>query len=187
MNITRIACCGIALLGLVGCSAVYLEEPIGSEVVRIEEGDWEGTWVAADGDVATIGVRDADAGTLWVADVGKHGDEMKMESLTVHVRDASRGGRERLFISVEDDGAYFWGLVVRDQDYVVLYAPEIDRFRDMVNEGRLPGRIGDESDLAGSDVYLGKLAPEHLDLILSDDAGTLFAWDRPYVLRRVSR
>jgi len=78
------------------------------------------------------------------------------------------------------------GLVVRDREYAVVYAPDLERFRALVRDGLLPGRIGEGGEIGGGDVYLGKLSPDHLEMILAAD-GAFFEWDDPYVMRRVAR
>ncbi len=185
MQIVRLACVTAALFAIGACSAVYVQEPIGAQVLRLEEEDWEGTWVAADGETAIVGVRDAEAGILWVGGLEERDGEPAIELLTVYLRDATREGGERLLVSIEDDDRYVWGLLVRDGDYAVLYGPEIGKFRALVTEGKLPGRIGSNGD--DNNVYLGKLQPEHVEMILAGDVGVLFDWDDPYVFHRVAR
>jgi hypothetical protein len=91
-----------------------------------------------------------------------------------------------LLLSIEDDDRYVWGLVVRDKEYAVVYTPDLERFRALVRAGRLPGRVGEEGGIGGSDVYLDELSPHHLEMILAADEN-LFVWDDPYVMRRVAR
>jgi len=187
MKLTRMLFLGGAILCVAGCSAVYVSEPIGANVVALEESEWNGTWVAPDGETAIIAVRDAEAGVLWIAGLDERDGELAVESMVAHVRDASRSGRERLFISVEEDDRYYWGLVIRDEDTAVFYSPDVGRFRELVRAGTLPGTLGEESDYAAADVFLGKLDEQHLEIIFGSENGNLFVWDEPYVIRRVAR
>jgi hypothetical protein len=60
------------IFSAVGCNAVLVEEPVGTEPVRIEPDEWEGYWIGhsqQDGDesaVSYIGVVDAENGVIRV-------------------------------------------------------------------------------------------------------------------------
>ncbi len=185
MKVLRVAVVAFMLPVAVGCSAVYVDQPIGDRPARIEADDWEGVWITSDGDVAVAVASDREAGILWLADVEEHDGEPVMEKLTVHLRQAAADDSERLLASVADGDQYFWVLVVRDGDYVVAYDPVLDEFRDLVEQGVLPGSAADGEGLGDRDVYLRSLGPGHLETILAN-AGSLFAWDRPHVLQRMS-
>ena len=189
MKLARMVYVGMAIFGVAACSTVYVEEPIGTEIVQVEEDDWEGIWVGPDDEAVIVGVRDRDAGILWMAGIDERDGEPTMESRVVYVRSATHQGNRRLFVSMEDEDEerYAWALVVRDEEYLILYAPAADKFSALVREGTLPGRVASESEMGGRDLYLGRLEPEHLEAIFAEESGALFAWEEPFILRRVAR
>ncbi len=189
MKLARIMYVGFAMFSVAACSTVYIEEPIGTEVVQVEADDWEGVWVGSDDDTFffRVGVRDRDAGILWMAGIGEHDGEPTLESMAVYVRRSPYLGDGQWLISIEDEDRYLWLLAVEteDEDYLVLYAPDVAKFHALVEEGKLPGHNAGAK--SGSDVYLDRLGPEHLETIFADESGTFFAWQKPYILRRVAR
>ena len=187
MKLARMLCVFLVMFSVAACSAVYIEEPIGTEVVQVEEDDWEGIWVGFDGEPLIVGVRDRDAGILWVAGVEEREGELTLESRAVYVRHSPYLGDGQFLISMEDEDRYVWFLAVEtdDEDYLVLHAPDVAKFRALVEEGKLPGR--DVKGKSGGDAFLGRLEPEHLETIFGGDSGVLFVWQEPYILRRVAR
>ncbi len=188
MKLARLVYVVFAILGIAACSAVYVQEPIGTEIVQIDSDDWSGIWVDPDGETFIVGVRDADAGILWLAFFDERDGEPMMESTTAYVRDARYDGHKRMLISIRDwlhdEERYIWGLAVAgDDDLLVVYEPNKSKFRDLIKDGTLPGTVEGES----GNVYLGRLEAEHLEMIIGSDDGSFFVWDEPWVLRRVAR
>lgn len=186
MKLARMVSVFFVMFSVAACSDVYIEEPIGTEVVQVEEDDWEGIWVV-DGEPLIVGVRDRDAGILWVAGVEEREGEPTLKSMAVHVRRSPYLGDGQFLISMEDDDRYVWFLAIEteDEDSLVVYAPNAARFRALIEEGKLPGPAVEGK--SGGDVYLGRLEPEHLETIFADDSGTFFVWQEPYIFRRVAR
>jgi hypothetical protein len=54
------------------------------------------------------------------------------------------------------------------------------KFRDLVMRGILPGEVVKEN------VILGKITPELVEIIESEQHGLLFEWQEPLILRKVS-
>ncbi len=81
----------------------------------------------------------------------------------------------------EGEKQYAWARVRKEERQVILWRPNEDKFKVLVEEGRLPGMVD------GSVVVLDTLAPDHLDLIRSETHGVLFVWDKPFVLLKAGK
>jgi hypothetical protein len=88
----------------------------------------------------------------------------------------------------EEDGeappGYFWGRIKNDGNSIILWEPEINKFRALVREGILPGEAkkSGKNNEHESDVILGELTADHLQIIMSGEKGVLFDWDKPMFL-----
>jgi hypothetical protein len=183
MNSTTAAVLASALL-VWRCSNVTTPYPLGERDLQINADEWEGLWLGADGGVVVLKVVDSSVGLLdafWL-------DE---ESGTPVLRRSPARLREShgwVFGSVpeeeSDDGTeppdYVWGRILKDGETLTLWLPDVEKFRHLVQNGRLPG-------IASSSVQLGTLEPSHYELITSEAEGVLFDWEEPVLLRRVTR
>jgi hypothetical protein len=179
-----------SLLGLTACESVFVAQPLGEEVVVLEEATWQGRW--SNGEmVITTSVIDAEKGILQAAWIerGEHGAELEMA--TGYVR---RTG-ERIYLNLPNlDGdeastgsplktsatEYHWARMVLEDHQALMWWPNQDRFRDAVTRGTLPGTIKEDHD-----VLLGDLSAEQLDLINSPEAN-LLNWEHPMVFIRIA-
>jgi hypothetical protein len=73
-----------------------------------------------------------------------------------------------------------WFRVSRDDDTILAWMPEGDRFEELIADGTLPGGIED------GDPFVGPLNAEQLEIITSGSRGVLMEWDEPGVLRRIA-
>jgi hypothetical protein len=170
-----VACVAILFCG---CSAVYSSRPIGDKPMNIQskQDEWEGTWTHKDG-AMTIKVVDGSNGVLkvgWVKD--DHGD-LKCETADVYLLDS--GGWTFASIRDQDEtnkNRYIWARIKKEERSAILWGPDVNKFKALVRAGKIPGAVD------GSDVVLGNLASNHLEVITSETNGVLFYWDEPFVL-----
>ena len=166
---------------LSACSAVLVREPIGEAPYPVQREEWEGEWIQEDG-LTIIRVTDEGEGTLLIAGVEEDDDALRLETLKVTLRQS--GGW--VFASLRDETAsgkedeYVWGRVRKDDNLIVVWLPDADKFKRLIEEGILPGETGDG-------ILLTDLKKEHYEIITSEAQGVLFEWDEPMILRRVSR
>ena len=163
-----------------GCSAVYSPVPVGNKPTDIErtQGEWEGTWMSAEG-AMTVKVMEGSNGVLKIGWIRDGQGDLKHETASVFLRD----GGGWTFASVRAQGEtngnrYVWGRIEKKERLVILWWPDVKKFRDLVRQGTIPGKMD------GSDVVLGSLASNHLGLIASETNGVLFEWDEPTVLMK---
>ncbi len=170
-----------AVLACSGCSAVFVPEPMGSEPADIsaEAGDWQGTWLSSDASAVTVQVADGSNGLLRVA-----WDEARQDGITHETADlVLRRFCDGLYVSTrsnEKDAAnkYAWARIKRQDRVLLVWSPDVARFRSLVDEGTLPGSTNGES------VVLGSLDSNHLDLICRRERD-LLRWDEPQVFWKV--
>jgi hypothetical protein len=182
------------LLLLSGCESVFVEQPLGEEVVVLDEALWQGQW--SNGEIViTTSIIDAEKGILQAAWIerGEHGAELEMA--TGYVRKTG----ERIYLNLPnydtdeapDDSPgetelqdskpeYHWALLVLDEHQASLWWPNQDHFHEAVKAGTLPGTVREDQD-----VLLGALSAEQLDLINSPQAN-LLNWTEPMVFTRIA-
>ncbi len=166
------------ILFFVGCDAVFTPEPLGDEIVQLNIEEWQGTWLAPEMVVITT-VLDRDKGrwqTAWM-ERGLDGAEMKVLEGTV------RATGDIMFINTRDDNPnvkprYLWMVLDKSEDYFTVWTANLEQFRAMIANGRLPGKETEDG------VVLGELSPEHLEMI-ADPSTNLLNWKNPGVFIRV--
>jgi hypothetical protein len=181
-NCLLLASCAVALaLTLSACSAVLVREPIGEAPYPVQEKEWEGEWIHEDG-LIFIRVADEDEGALLLAGVEEKDEVLGLETSKVTLR---RSG-EWVFASLRDETAsakedeYVWARIRKADDMIIVWLPDADKFKGLIEEGILPGETGDG-------ILLKDLKKEHYEIITSEAQGVLFEWDEPMILRRLSR
>jgi len=179
----------LSFLWLTACESVFVEQPMGDEVVVLEEDLWEGQW--SNGEIViTTTIMDAEKGKLQAAWVerGKLGGELEMA--TGYVR--RTGDVTYLNLPNKDNDAdpgeasgevkplgYHWARLQQDRHRAILWWPDQHRFRDAVKAGTLPGTIKEDQD-----VMLGTLSEEQLRNINAPEAN-LLNWTEPLVFVRI--
>jgi len=186
----------IAALGLSGCEAVFTQQPVGDELVKLDPEVWQGTWLSDEIVVLTT-VLDADKGLLQAAWVERAADGARFESVTGSVR---RTG-DMLFLNMqhgqfEDQAAggasanettegppdvpeFYWARIENDGHRAVFWWPDVAQITVAVNEGKLPGTIKQDKD-----VLLGALDATQLALI-NAPANNLLKWSQPVTFIRI--
>ena len=165
--------CALLLLclgALAGCEVASVE-PMGGVPVSIEAEDWEGLWVSDDGsNWGVVRVVNASEGELEIGYVGFDEEKFLLETNAVYVRTAATdiAVQKAMFVSMndEDPDLFIWGLLRKNDDEVEIQLPVASRFRELVENGTLPGRV--EEGIIDS-VILEELTVEHLAFISSTD------------------
>ncbi len=170
--------CGALVLVLAGCDHVSSKYPVGSSPLAVEEEDWQGTWLHADGAII-LRVVDSELGLLEAAWVEEKGGEFVLETVRVHLRQHG-GWTFASFAGVEDLPDFLWSRLEREGRETFLWWPRPDEFQRLVEAGLLPGEVGEDSD-----VTLDRLGDEQLAILISEEDGVLFDWDEPMTFRRL--
>lgn len=173
----------IGVLTLTGCPSVRVSQPVGGQPHVLAKADWEGTWIT-DRDAARVSVADAAAGKLNVAYLEHSGfpggGGPNLTTYSVLVRES--GGW--LFANVADDEGksehYEWGRIKLNDDQLLFWEPDVEKFRALVDQGKLTG------GLDGKNVNLAPLSATDLAALTSGALGVPFGWDGPVVFHRVA-
>ena len=173
----------VAFVPILGaCSQVLSSAPIGETPVSISEEDWDGVWVWEEGAIA-IKVLDEATGVLLVSII-----EVDKEPPTVEPTEMrlSRVGGWTFANWEEEPGVFSWLRVEREGEMILAWGPDFSRFKELVDEGILPGEVRSRGDpMGGGQVVLDTLTEEHLDIITDSSEGVLFDWDEPVGAFRV--
>ena len=81
-------------------------------------------------------------------------------------------------VGQETTPRYVWLRVEKGENHLMLWSPNVEQFKILVRDGRLPGRVTDDG------VELGELSPEQLRMI-NDPASNLLNWADPAVFVRI--
>lgn len=180
------------LMAAAGCSPVYTNQPIGVSVPDLKgEAALDGLWTD-DERYYLVRTEDADRGLLRVTRI----DDKAEVTFRIWVKQAY----ERWFVSEEDSaraGLYAWVMGARNgRDRVIFWFSDgqSDRYAKLVGEKKLPGRVLQDEQKGRIEwaeaqdtkvrVILENLTTDDIGVIIKH-AETLFAWEHPWVLRRV--
>jgi hypothetical protein len=174
-----IFCCLFAVL-LCGCSVIHSQEPVGltPKDLSKEIDDWEGCW-SCDDETFNVFVMDATNGFIRVMGFEREDDKIEKKSLDIYIREAG-GWSFASMKDEEDDEVYVWGRAKMEDGVFVAWAPDCEKFTQLIAEGTLPGTTN------GSDGVLGSLSTNHYDIITDSDS-VLFEWDEPIIFWKISK
>jgi hypothetical protein len=173
----------VLALFLAGCASVHTPRPIGEKPHALVKSEWEGTWTL-EKKSARITVTDAANGWITITSFKEpkpESDAPTPEILPVQIMETG----DWLIANVRDQEAsterYTWGRIRLSGDDALVWTPDVSKFRALVQEHKLPGRI------EGDDVALEAPTTADLHALVSGALGVPFDWEGPYTLHRVSR
>lgn len=175
---SKLPLAGLILLTICGCNPVISKRPVGEKPARIVAKEWEGNWVTTDGTVK-VKVVDSEKGILkiaWSEDDRQGNPAFKTAEIEVR----QSGGWLFANTREEDKGrGYVWGRIRNEDGQIIVWSPDEKLFKQLVKEGVFPGKV------AGDEVILDELKPQHLKIITSEQRGVLFSWDKPTVFVKI--
>lgn len=177
-----------------GCAGVYTLAPVGEKPAALDPAQWEGTWLNQKNEPVQVKVTDRAKGELLVTSIEHHNGNTKTETLAVLVRQTGN----RLFASVPEtptsrfgsdardpnskDVRHAWGLIKREDDLLIVWAPDPEKFKALIQAGKLKGR-----EITGGDFIVEPLSDANIRALTSGEWGVPFMWDSPVVFRRNNR
>jgi len=179
-------------LFLSACDTVTVQQPMGEEIVALDEATWQGSWLGEEVVMLTT-VIDGEKGLLQAAWLERGPEGARFESVTGTVRHTGpvvylNTERDR----TEDRGQgentdespsppeFLWARIENNGQRALLWWPDVEHIRTAVGENRLPGTIRDDDD-----ILLGPLNPAQQQQIDSP-SGNLLKWTEPLVLVRMA-
>ena len=174
---------GFALLLLSGCKAVVAENPLGTEVVKVDAKGWDGVWSSTKGKgIILIKVIDGNKGLINLGFISDERDgkfEVRnvsaqvrkgkdMQFLNIRVEDlAALNKREKKF-SEEMKGAYVWFKLDMDDNTVVAVFPNEKFFTSLDNVKEL--KADNSLKLFGTSEELTEFVEDNSAKALSQDS-----------------
>ena len=173
------------LLALGGCHDVLSSRPMGESEAALVPEEWDGVWSTPDEEFAVFRVVEPERTSIraWFLERGSTG-EPTLEPATLLARESGPW----LFLSMlkpsEESSAppeYYWVRAKKEDDTLILWIPDSDKFEKLVAEGVFPGST------ESTDVRLGELDASHYAILTSEERGVLLHWDLPMIFTRTSR
>ena len=169
------------LIFITGCYAVYTTHPMGQDPIKISKEKWDGTWINNDGSIV-VKVTDPEKGRLIAAVIESKDNDLKLEKYDIELR----GTNNFIFINIKAKDKYgkeffVWGKIKKKEREIIMWGPDIDKFRKLVTTKKLPGEIKDKN------VYLNTLNNEHIKFITSEKNALLFDVNNPGIFFRLSK
>jgi hypothetical protein len=85
------------------------------------------------------------------------------------------------FFVTEDEhqkGLFHWARVEKGENYLIMWSPNVEQFKILIKNGKLPGEVTEDS------VVLGELKPEAIEMI-DDPSANLLEWKEPDIFIRI--
>jgi len=171
-------------LTLCGCAPVYTSKPIGEKPKNLihEVAEWEGTWINSKGDAYQVKVKDPANGVLQAAGIEEKENKLELKEYTIHLRESGKWCFASSRVDeVKDKELYSWARISKEDRQVIFWAPDVNKFKELVKKGQLPGKLEENA------VLLGELGPKHMELITSGSNGVLLDWENPTVFTKMSK
>jgi hypothetical protein len=165
---------------LCGCSAIHSQEPVGltPRDLSDEVNDWEGSWRNQDG-IFHVFVLDATNGLIRTIGFERDHDEVKQETLDLHLRDTGDWTFASLVDENQDEPLHLWGRIKMEDGVCLAWAPDVEQFISRIADGTLPGTTN------GTDGVLAPLTTNQYEIIMNEDA-PLFEWDEPMIFWKIA-
>ncbi len=176
---------GVAVMVSSGCSSVTTQFPLPRNPKPIDQGEFEGAWLADDkvlhvqfasNDVANIATLEWESNQFHIV----HGEMIVTK------------GEENNFLSVRFqkegvwmDAYYFLSYKLTDQGNLILWLPDPDSFEEMVDEKRLQGII--KKGKYSTNIVITNTPAELLKIINDSHNSELFEYKEPIVLKRLTK
>jgi hypothetical protein len=149
--------------------------------VKGDAGFLEGTWTGGGGDLFEVSVVDEDASILAITyDEKRPSGPSNFKTVEARIM----VGKQWQYASIpcaedgSDSSGYFFVCVRASQGRTIIWMPDRMKFRDLVMNNIIPGRVVKE------DVILDEITPEMIEIIESCRHGMLFDWQNPLVFTK---
>ena len=161
----------------IGCTAVYTKTPLGERPAELVAEELNGTWINEEG-ALTVQVVDEVTGHLVVGWIDENEDGLKLVECTVEVWEQD----DWLIANIKGDEKadhYVWILLKIEGRKIVIWSPNSDRFKQLIQAGKIEGTIKNKN------VFLEGLLSEQLRMLISSSESGAINWDDPGMLFRL--
>ena len=174
---------GIAMLLASGCSSVKTKHPLSNNPKAIDQEEFEGAWLADD---QIFHVKFASNGVAKVAGVEWGSNDFHI----VHGEMIVTEGEEHNFLSIrfQEEGKwmddyFFLPYTFTDQDDLILWAPDADAFKDLIEKKKLQGVV--EKGKYSTNITITNAPTSLFKIINNPEDMKLFEYREPIVLRKI--
>ena len=166
----------LVIILLAGCESVMTTQPMGETVVQLSPEQWQGTWLHHEG-VITTTVLDKDNGLLQASWIERREGGINTEVVIGTVRAT---GDMTFFVAKDENQKelFHWARVKKEDNYLIMWSPNVDQFKVLVKDGELPGKVTEGS------VLLDELKPEVIEMV-DDPSANLLNWNEPDIFIRI--
>ena len=88
---------------------------------------------------------------------------------------------DKMFFVMRDENQkelFHWARVEKGDNYLIMWSPNVEQFKILIKNGKLPGEVTEDS------VVLGELKPETIEMI-DDPSVNLLEWKDPDIFIRI--
>jgi hypothetical protein len=154
--------------------AAWIERGPGGATLEVVEGS-----IRSSGDWTFASILDEGAEQVGAEPGGDDGPGEAGAQAEVQADDPADTGAEAAGAEQGTEPRYFWLRVEQGENHLTVWSPNVEQFKILVGDGRLPGRVTDDG------VVLGELSPEQLRMI-NDPASNLLNWSDPAIFVRIA-
>lgn len=180
MTFQRFSLCFASLVlvfAFAGCSSVSSVNPVGRMLTGDISAEFNGSWMGSEGHQLQVHCDSAGAlvfaVTEWKEDQGK----FVLEQGQGVLREI---GDQIVFNYAEKEGEYAFFLIRAADGQLVVWSPDVDEFRALIEAETLAGRI--EDDEHSTQIVLTGTSEEISTLIEKRDLSKLFEWSEPAIV-----
>ena len=166
--------CVLVFLGLGGCSSVSSVNPVGRSLTSDLSGELSGSWMGAEGHQLQIHCDSGGALSFAVTEWKEDEEKFVLDTGEGLLREI---GDQIIFNNAEDEGEYTFFLIRALDGQLVVWSPDVDEFRALVDDEILAGRV--EDDDHSTQIILTGTSEEISALIENLDCSKLFDWSEP--------
>jgi len=161
---------------LASCGSVLASVPVGDTVVQLSPEQWQGTWLHQEV-VVTTNILDKDNGLLQASWIERREEGVGLEVAKGTVRAT---GDKTFFVTRDENRneLFLWARVKKGDNYLIMWPPNVEQFRILINNGELAGELTEHG------VVLGELKPEFIEMI-DDPSANLLDWKNPHIFVRI--
>ena len=174
----------VALLVFSGCSTVTTTQPLSSDPKPIDKEQFEGVWLSND---QLLHVMFADNGVGKIAGLEWKDDQFNIARGEMIVADAD--GKNLLSVRFEEDGKwpdeyFFVEYKFSEQGDLILWAPDPEAFKTLVEEKKLKGTV--KQDKNSTNVTITNMPEVFLKVVNSQESMKLFEYKEPVILKKIN-
>ena len=169
--------CLLVFFALAGCSSVSSVHPVGRVLTGDLSEELNGSWMGSEGHQLQIRCDSDGALSFAVAEWKEDQGKFALDTGEGVLREI---GDQIVFNYAEDEGEYAFFLIRAFDGQLIVWSPDVDEFRALVEDESLAGRV--EDDEHSTQIILTGTSEEITKAIENLDFSKLFEWSKPAIV-----